>query len=162
MGFVASLTAGTVVGTYITANYNSLESSLAIVFSFYFVVAFMIWVVRGPQDPEGASCAITPGEQKRLAGLSTKQIITWGIIGMLAMPALVSIGLFTEKELISTNMFNTIITTMDYNSGLIWLISIATVVMIPVMVVWLVWLWIAWAKTDPSQMDSDQWSYEYE
>lgn len=161
MGAVVSLTAGTAVGAFITAHYTSIESVLAVTFSFYFVLAFMIWVVRGPNKPEQA-CAITPGQRKQLAGLSTQQIVVWGVIGMFTMPALVSISIFTENGIANAPILSSIVANMDYNSGLIWLLSIATVVMIPVMVVWLVWLWLAWAKTDMSKADPDQWGYEYE
>lgn len=49
MAAIASLTAGTVVGGFISTHYSSIETVLAVAFSFYFVLAFMIWVVRGPQ-----------------------------------------------------------------------------------------------------------------
>ena len=52
MTAVVSLTAGTALGTFISANYSSIETVLAVAFSFYFVLAFMIWVVRGPRKAE--------------------------------------------------------------------------------------------------------------
>jgi hypothetical protein len=30
------------------------------------------------------------------------------------------------------------------------------------MVIWLVWMWLAWAKTDFSKVDQENWTYEYE
>jgi len=162
MSAVASLTAGTFVGAFISAYYNSIESTLAVAFSFYFVLAFMIWVVRGPQKAKGAACPVNLQEQRQLDGLSTRQIIVWGIIGMFTMPALVSISFFTRQDFMDQKMFQSVVANMEYNSGFIWLVSIATVVMIPVMVIWLVWLWLAWSKADLSQPEVDAWKYEYE
>jgi len=162
MSAVASLTAGTVIGGYISTYYNSIESVLAVTFSFYFVVAFMVWVVRGPKKPEGAACRIDANGNQQLDGMSTKQIVTWGIIGMFIIPALVSISFFSRSDLALQNGLKIAMTNMEYTSGLIWLVSITLVVMIPVMVVWLVWLWQAWVKTDLSQIEGDPWGYDYE
>jgi len=160
-GFV-SLTAGTALGAYVVANYSKIETVLAITFSFYFVLAFMIWVVRGPKAKEGAACAIDKKGNKRLSGLSTKQIVVWGVIGMFMMPALVAISAFTEQDYFVTTVQNIFNLNPAINSGFIWLISIATVVMIPVMVIWLVWMWLAWSKADLSKVDQENWSYEYD
>lgn len=163
LGAVASLTAGTTLGAYITSHYNSIESISAVVLSFYFVLAFMIWVVRGPKPQEGAACVIDEQGNQHLSGLSTKNIVVWGIIGMLIVPALAAVSFFTEKKFFDETVIQTILANAEYNSGLIWLISITTVVMIPVMVIWLVWMWLAWARMDPEQRkDMEQWSYEYE
>jgi hypothetical protein len=162
MSAIASLTAGTFIGAFISTYYNAIESTLAVTFSFYFVLAFMIWVVRGPQKPAGAACAIASEPRKRLDGLSTRQIVVWGVIGMLTMPALVSISFFVRQDFRDHLILQTVIANMEYNSGFVWLLSITTVVMIPVMVIWLVWLWLAWAKTDRSQLNLDDWEYEYE
>ena len=158
MGILASFTAGTVFGTYLTTYYNSIESTLAVAFSFYFLLAFMIWVVRGPKKTEDVACAI----DQKPNGLSTQQIVVWGIIGMFTMPALVSIGFFARQDSALLDGINTALANMEYSSGFIWLVSIATVVMIPIMVIWLVWLWLAWSKADLSTADAEQWGYEYE
>lgn len=162
MSAAASLTAGTVIGQYIASHYSAIEMVLAITFSFYFVLAFLIWVVRGPKQREGAACVIDTDGTKRLSGLSTKQIVIWGVIGMLLTPTLTSISLFTEQDLVQQSAIRQAIATMEYNSGLIWLTSLALVVMIPVMVVWLVWLWLAWSKIDPSRYDLGDWTYEFD
>ncbi len=162
MSAVAGLTAGTVVGSFIAANYGTIETVLAVAFSFYFVLAFMIWVVRGPRPVKGAACVIDLKGQARPTGLSTQQIIVWGVIGMLMMPALVSLSLFTRKNTLDQSIIQSLIANVEVNSGLIWLISLATVVMIPVMVIWLVWMWLAWAKRDGSRVDQENWGYEYE
>jgi heme/copper-type cytochrome/quinol oxidase subunit 2 len=135
-----------------------------VTFSFYFVLAFMIWVVRGPRKSrEAAACALDLKHGQALDGLSTRQIVVWGIIGMFSMPALVSISLFTRQDRVAHKTLQLIAANMEYNSGFIWLISIATVVMIPVMVIWLVWLWLAWARSDQKQTDPEpHWEYEYE
>jgi hypothetical protein len=121
----------------------------------------MIWVVRGPQPAKGAACAMYPREQ-RPTGLSTKQIIVWGVIGMLTMPALIAISLFTRQNFAGGVIAQISALNLEFNSGLIWLISLSTVVMIPVMVIWLVWMWLAWSKTDFSKAEAEHWGYEYE
>ena len=162
MSAAATLTAGTVVGHYITTHYSAIETVLAVTFSFYFVLAFLMWVVRGPKQREGSVCLIDEQGNKRLSGLSTKQIVIWGVIGMLVTPTLTSISLFTDQDLIRQTAIRQAIITMEYNSGLIWLTSLALVVMIPVMVVWLVWLWLAWSKIDPTRYDLGDWHYEFD
>ncbi|MBE7555338.1 MAG: hypothetical protein HS126_30170 [Anaerolineales bacterium] len=162
MGAVASLTAGTVVGSFISLHYNSIETVLAVAFSFYFVLAFMIWVVRGPQPAKGGACVVDPQGQQRPTGLSTRQIIVWGVIGMFTMPALIAISLFTKQNFADGVIPQIFAVNPEFNSGLIWLISLSTVVMIPVMVIWLVWMWLAWSKTDFSKTETENWGYEYE
>jgi len=162
MGAFASLTAGTAMGAWISTHYSSIETVLAVTFSFYFVLAFMIWVVRGPKQREGAVCVIDARGNKRPSGMSTRQIVTWGAIGMFTTPALVSISFFTRQSNRTIGALSSVVRNFDYNSGFIWLVSIAVVVMIPVMVIWLVWLWQAWVKTDRSQPGLDDWGYEYE
>lgn len=162
MGAVAGLTAGTAVGSFISLHYNTIETVLAVTFSFYFVLAFMIWVVRGPQPVNGAACVIDARGKQRPTGLSTKQIVVWGIIGMFTMPALISISVFTRQNFADGVISQIFTGAPEINSGLIWLVSLATVVMIPVMVIWLVWMWLAWSKTDFSKTDTENWSYEYE
>lgn len=161
MAAFASLTAGTAVGAYITTYYSSIETVLAVVFSFYFVLAFMIWVVRGPNPKTGAACDMRSGQQQ-VTGLTTKQIVVWGVIAMFTMPALVAISAFTKQSYFVDTMKQIFTLNPAVNSGFIWLISLSTVVMIPVMVIWLVWMWLAWSKTDFKQGDRDNWSYEYE
>lgn len=162
MAAVASLTAGTAIGAYISTYYSSIETILAVVFSFYFVLAFMIWVVRGPAPQEGAACSIDEKSNQQVGGLSTKQIIVYGVIGIFTMPALVAISAFTKQEYFVDTINQIFTLNPAANSGFIWLISLSTVVMIPVMVIWLVWLWLAWSKTDLSQGEAESWSYEFE
>lgn len=165
MSAVASLTAGTAIGAYISTYYSSIETVLAVTFSFYFVLAFMIWIVRGPQHEQGTACKLDSKSSKQLSGLSTKQIIVWGIIGMLLMPALVSISVFTEQSDFTKTLSEIFAINPEFNSGFIWLISLSTVVMIPVMVIWLVWMWLAWAKVNAAGGDkaaAETWSYEYD
>lgn len=158
MSAVAALTAGTFIGSWVSAYYNTIESVLAVTFSFYFVVAFMIWAVRGPKRGQGVACQLDENGRPQLNGLSTRQIISYGLIGMLIIPLLVTASLFVREDLIGN--FIAAARTVELNSGLIWLICIAVVVMIPVMVIWLVWMWVAWTNADPSI--SEDWKYEYE
>ena len=160
MGGVAMLTAGTGVGAFISANYTSIESVLAVTFSFYFVLAFMIWAVRGPQSKaDGQACPVDGSG--RLSGLSTRQIVIYGVLGALVMPLLITASLFVREDVLGEVMLAA--EQIDAaSSGLIWLISISTVVMIPVMVIWIVWMWVAWTKAPGEGSDPDTWSYEYE
>jgi|GEM_PF-2018448 len=162
MAAVASLTAGTAIGAYISTYYSSIETILAVVFSFYFVLAFMIWVVRGPAPQDGAVCSIDGKSNQQIGGLSTKQIIVYGIIGIFTMPALVAISVFTKQEYFVDTINQIFTLNPAANSGFIWLISLSTIVMIPVMVIWLVWLWLAWSKADLSKGEPENWSYEFE
>lgn len=162
MNFVAMLTAGTAVGSYFAAHFSAIETVLAVTFSFYFVVAFLIWMVRGPKQRKGAACVVDPEGNKRLSGLSTKQIIIWGVIAMLITPMLTSVSLFTNQDMMHQTALRQAIATIEYNSGLIWLTSLALVVMIPVMIVWLAWLWLAWAHMDLSRYDLGEWTYEFD
>lgn len=158
MSGVALVTSGTAFGSLVTAYYGPIESVLAILFSCYFVLAFMIWAVRGPQKAKGAACLLDDNGQPVLSGLTTRQIISWGVVGMLTMPFLVTASLFVRTDLISE--FVSAAQQVEFNSGLIWLLSISTLVMIPVMVIWLVWMWIAWTNVDPDLVED--WQYEYE
>lgn len=158
MAGVATLTAGTFVGTFVTTYYSTIESVLAITFSFYFVLAFMIWAVRGPQQARGGTCLLDEEGRPQLAGLTTRQIIAWGIIGMLIMPLMITASLFVRQDLFGE--FMAAAQSIELDSGIIWLLSISTVVMIPIMVIWLVWMWLAWTNTDPDLVDD--WQYEYE
>jgi hypothetical protein len=158
----ASLTAGTALGAYINSNYSSIETVLAVSFSFYFVLAFMIWVVRGPQQADGAACAVDENGQVCLNGLSTQQIVVWGLIGMFTMPALIAISIFAKENFVDQTITPMLAASPIINSGFIWLVSLATVVMIPVMIIWLVWMWLAWTKTDPSKVNTETWTYEYD
>jgi hypothetical protein len=78
------------------------------------------------------------------------------------MPALMAISIFTRQNNADGVITQIFVNGPGWSSGLIWLISISTVVMIPVMVIWLVWMWLAWSKTDFSKADPENWSYEYE
>ena len=162
MAALASLSAGTALGGLISANYTAIESVLAVLFSFYFVLAFMIWAVRGPRRADGETCEVAPGaDPAQPDGLSMRQILLWGILGMLAMPLLIAASLFVRSDLLGE--LATSLRGADFaGSGLIWLVSLSTVVMIPVMIIWLAWMWIAWSRTDPAQAESESWSYEYD
>ena len=160
IGGLLAITAGTSVGAYLTAHYASIESTLAVLFSFYFVIAFMIWAVRGPKAEEGAACAVNSSRKPSQTGFSTKQIISWGLGSALIMPTLVLAGVIIRDDLPRKIMEG----ARDFdmaNSGFIWLISISTVVMIPVMVVWIAWMWVMWTRSDATA-EPEKWEYEYE
>lgn len=158
VGGLTALTGGTSFGTYLLVHYTSIESTLAVLFSFYFVVAFMIWAVRGPQ--EAAACKVDARGNAVPKGFTTQQIIVWGLGSALIMPMLVLAGFIVREDLPGQLM--AAIHEFDMaNSGFIWLISISTVVMIPVMVVWIAWMWVMWTHSDGSA-EPEKWEYEYE
>ena len=168
MGLISSITAGTFLGTYISSHYTAIESVLAVTFSFYFVLAFMIWAVRGPEHARiikaGESCPID-SPTGRPVGLSTRQIALWGVIGTMAMPLLISASLLLQENVrrnIAGEMMRNLEGMLGAGSGLVWLLSISTVVMIPVMIIWITWLWIAWSKVSPEDRKAEQWQYEFE
>ena len=161
MGGIAALAAGTGLGAFISANYTAIESVLAVLFSFYFVLAFMIWAVRGPRSKQQEARVCPVDERGRLSGLSTREIVVYGIVGALVMPLLITASLFVREDVLGEVM----LAAQHFdaaNSGLIWLISISTVVMIPVMIIWIVWMWVAWTKVPGEGSDPETWSYEYE
>ncbi len=161
MGLLVSITAGTTFGAYLASHYASLEASMAVIFSLYFVVAFLIWAVRGPQASKGEACAFDEHGNPVRAGLSTKQIIMWGLVTALAMPLLITASLFVRQDLIGQIVAG--MQGMDLsNSGFIWLISISTIVMIPVMLVWIIWMWVTWSKAENKDAKQEHWNYEYE
>lgn len=156
---VAGLTAGTALGDLIATNYDSIKSVLVILFSIYFMIAFMMWVVHRPEQAKGER---TKASYEEIIGLSTKQIIGWGLVGMVMIPALVGLSVFANREYFLDTIQYIVSQDAAVNSGFIWLISISTLVMVPIMVIWLVWMWLAWSKSDYSQVEAESWNYEYE
>ncbi|MCB0168449.1 MAG: hypothetical protein KDI79_29745 [Anaerolineae bacterium] len=155
---VSGLTAGTALGDYIEANYTSIKSILVVIFSLYFMVAFMMWVVHRPK-PEKKEL---PGQRKEIIGLSLPQIIGWGIVGILTIPLLMAVSVFSYLDHFKDTLAYIISMDAAVNAGFIWLISIAALVMVPITVVWLAWMWLAWNRSEYSDLERDSWSYEYE
>jgi hypothetical protein len=162
MGILVALTAGTSFGAYLTANYTALESSTAVLFSFYFVIAFLIWAIRGPSSESKEGCELDTNGNPVRKGFSTKEILFWGIGSALLMPTLVLAGLFVRDDLLGKFIGSAAYFDIS-NSGFIWLISISTIVMIPVMVVWIAWMYVMWSKTEVSAEDQpEEWAYDYD
>lgn len=158
---VSSLTTGTTLGIFISAHYNGMKSVLVVVFSLYFVLAFMMWVVgRRPADRTHNASGETEGQA--VPGLSIKQIIGWGLMAMGIMPALVAISVLTHRAYFVATFDHVFDLDPAMNAGFIWLISISAVIMIPTMVIWLVWMWRAWSMTDDVRGDTDSWGYEHD
>jgi hypothetical protein len=145
---VARLTAGTAIGAYISAHHNAFKSVLIVVLSLYFVLAFMIWAVGNRRPAKGRR---DETEQQQVAGLSIRQIIGWGLVGMLTIPALAAMSAVGNQAYFVETFKYVFHLDPATNPEFIWLISISTVVMIPTMVIWIVWMWHAWSKTDYSQ-----------
>lgn len=158
LAVVSRCTAGTVVGSYLTTHSNTIRSSLVVLFSLYFVLALMMWAV-GKKAPEKSA-------QRRLLdappGLSAGQIILFGVIGMLLVPALMLVSTLPQQTYVLDALRHTL-RMMDaaMNAGFVWLICISTIIMIPTMVIWLVWMWRAWSRVDPLRSEVT-WEYEYE
>ncbi|MCB0174501.1 MAG: hypothetical protein KDJ97_28570 [Anaerolineae bacterium] len=154
---VSGLTRGTALGDYISANYISLKSILVVIFSLYFMVAFMMWVVHRPKPEKKEK----PGQRKEVIGLTPLQIIGWGIVGIITIPLLVAASVFSYRDHFMDTLAYIISMDAAVNAGFIWLISIAVLVMVPITVVWLAWMWLAWNRSEYADQ-RDSWSYEYE
>lgn len=158
LSMLAGLTSGTRLGDYILANYTSLKSIFVVIFSLYFMVAFMMWVVHRPKSDKKE----VSGRRKEIIGLSLSQIVSWGVLGILTVPLLMAVSVYSYREYF--------IETIDYilsldgavNAGFVWLISIAALVMTPITVIWLAWMWLAWNRAEYSELEMENWSYEYE
>lgn len=155
---VAGVTSGTILGDYIAANYDSIKSILVVTFSLYFMVAFMMWVVHRPK-PEKKEVS---GQRKEIIGLSVAQILGWGVVGIVAVPLLMAISVYSYWEYFSETIAYILSLDAAMNAGFIWLISIAALVMTPVTVIWLAWMWLAWNRAEYADLDMENWSYEYE
>ncbi|MCB0194316.1 MAG: hypothetical protein KDJ65_20365 [Anaerolineae bacterium] len=155
---VGGLTKGTILGDYIEAHYTSLKSILVVTFSLYFMVAFMMWVVHRPK-PEKKEVS---GQRKEIIGLSLWQILGWGFLGILTVPLLMAVSVFSYRDYFTETLQYILSLDAAVNAGFVWLISIAALVMTPITVVWLAWMWLAWNRAEYSEGDMDNWSYEYE
>jgi hypothetical protein len=163
LAMFAGMVQGTALGGLIDTHYTAIKSTLVILFSLYFVVAFMIWIVRGKKPVEQSSRKFDPEYRQQVLGLTTKQIIGWGVVGIITVPLMIVLSAITTHQyFIDTYTQMTANADPTVNSGLVWLISISVLVMIPVMVIWLVWMWLAWAKAEYAGADVENWSYDYE
>lgn len=157
---LSSLSSGTAVGDYIAAHDSALKSILIVGFSLYFMLALMMWVA-GKRQPVSEQ-ASSRSQNDPVPGLSAMQIIGWGLVGIVTLPVVMMLSTITQRAHMMTTFQHIFGLDVDMNQGLIWLISIAMLIMIPTMVIWLVWMWRAWMRTDRSQMGVDSWDYEYE
>ncbi len=158
LAVVSRLTAGSVVAGYIATHYNTLRSVLVVLFSLYFVLALMMWAV-GRRSTEPAERSTLPDA---VLGLSTGQVILFGLCGMGLVPALMLLSTLPQQAHVMDALQQTL-RRMDaaMNAGFVWLICISTIIMIPTMVIWLIWMWRAWSSLDPAQREVT-WEYEYE
>jgi hypothetical protein len=157
MGAIAALASGTLFGAVFSAWYSTIETVLAIVFSFYFVIAFLLWLASGPLmlDKSARTC-----NTARKPAFSTSQTVSWGVGSALLMPTLVLSAFVSRNGLLEEIVRGA--RGFDWtNSGFIWLLSISAIVMIPVMVVWIAWMWIMWTRHDPDS-PPEKWEKEYE
>lgn len=158
LAILAGVTSGTVVGDYISANYASLKSIFVVSFSLYFMVAFMMWVVHRPKSEQKA----VAGQRKAIIGLSLPQILGWGVVGIVTVPLLMAVSVFSNLEYFSETIEYILSLDAAVNAGFVWLISIAALVMTPITIIWLVWMWLAWNRAEYSELEMENWSYEYE
>ena len=161
VALVSRLTAGTAFGTYMSTHYNSIKSICVVVFSFYFVLAFMMWVV-GRRSSRGTRDHTDETGSQAVAGLSIKQIVGWGLIGMSLIPVLVVMSALSNGAYFVETFKHIFALDAAVNAGLIWLISISMVIMVPTMVIWLVWMWRGWSHTDAVRGEASGWGYEYD
>ena len=152
---ISRLTSGTALGTYLAAHESAVKPIVVVIFSLYFTLALMMWVA-------GKRAASRDAEAQQALGLSGGQIVGWGLLGILTIPIFIWFSAIEQRAYLVETFHHIFGRDPSANLGLIWLISIAMLIMMPTMVVWLVWMWRAWAKTDRSRMGVDDWDYEYE
>lgn len=159
---ISRLTAGTAIGAYVTAHDTTIRPILVVVFSLYFMLALMMWVTgRRAISSQGCEQEIDVDPQSVL-GLSGRQILGWGLLGILTIPLFVWISTVGHQAYVVATFHHIFGHEASASLGFIWLMSIAMLIMIPTMVIWLVWMWRAWVKTDRSRVGADDWNYEYE
>ncbi len=119
------------------AHTHTLKSILIVLFSLYFMLALMMWVA-GKRQPASRS----QPELQPVPGLSALQIIGWGLIGIATLPIVMVLSSITQHAHMVTTFQHIFGLDPSMNMGLIWLVSIAMLIMIPTMVIWLVWMWL--------------------
>lgn len=159
---VSRLTADTALGVYIAAHDNTIRPIVIVLFSLYFTLAFMMWVAGKRAASSRVPESWHDADSQHVLGLSGKQILGWGLLGILTIPIFIWISMAGQQSYLVATFEHIFGRDPSANLGFVWLISIAMLIMIPTMVVWLVWMWRAWAKTDRAQIGADQWDYEYE
>ncbi len=159
---VSRLTAGTALGAYIAAHDSTIRPIVVLIFSLYFMFAFMMWIAGKRKPARGEAEHPHEAESEQALGLTGKQILGWGLIGILTIPVFVWISTAGHQSYVVKTFHHIFGRDPSANLGFVWLISIAMLIMIPTMLVWRVWMWRAWAKTDRSRMGADHWDYEYE
>ncbi len=80
---VSRLTAGTALGTYITVHTATIKPVVVVVFSLYFTLAFMMWIAGKRATSSQAAEPLHDADPQQVLGLSGKQILAWGLIGIL-------------------------------------------------------------------------------
>ncbi len=158
VSWAIQLTAGSQAGESIHTHADALRVVLVSLGSLYCVLAFLRWTVGRPAPgPE------PPAPRSEVAhGLSTGQIMGWGLLGVLLIPALVLLSTISYQSYFVSAFTQIFHLDSSMNMGLIWLVSIAMLIMTPIMVVWLVWMWRIWATHRTSQEAADTWDHEYE
>lgn len=122
----------------------------------------MMWVAGKRAASSRVPESWHDADSQHVLGLSGKQILGWGLLGILTIPIFIWISMAGQQSYLVATFEHIFGRDPSANLGFVWLISIAMLIMIPTMVVWLVWMWRAWAKTDRAQIGADQWDYEYE
>lgn len=156
------LSAGTPLGAFISANYNGIKSVLVLVFSLYFMLAFMMWVVGRRRPAQVTHRETDEVDKQAVMGLSLKQIIGWGCMGMVMLPILIILSAMTNQAYFMDTFKHLSGREPTINPGFVWLISLSTVIMIPIMVIWLIWMWRAWSNTNAGEREAESWGYDYD
>lgn len=155
------LSKGTAFESYLLLQGDLIKSVLMVIFSLYFVLALMMWAVGRPRPGREAQNDIGGDKADAVIGLSPKQIVVWGLLGMVTVPVLAIISVVAQHADI-VDAFNHFVGPQSaINSGFIWLISISVVIMVPTMVIWLVWMWRAWSSAKQTD-EGASWGYEYD
>ena len=162
LSVASRLSADTTLGSVIAANYNGIQSVLVLVFSLYFMLAFMMWAVGRRRPTHATHHDMDDVDEQAVMGLSLKQIIGWGCLGMITLPILIVLSALTQQTYFMATLKHISGQEPTINPGFIWLLSLSTVIMIPIMVIWLIWMWRAWSNTNDSGQAAENWGYEYD
>jgi hypothetical protein len=162
LSVASRLSADTALGAFILDNYNSIKSVLLLVLSLYFMLAFMMWAVGRRRPTHVTRHEMDEADEQAVMGLSLKQIIGWGCMGMVTLPILIALSAMTNQAYFIDTFKHISGQEPTINPGFIWLISLSTVIMIPIMVIWLIWMWRAWSNTNDGERATESWGYEYD
>ncbi|MGE3540408.1 MAG: hypothetical protein AB7N91_23565 [Candidatus Tectimicrobiota bacterium] len=151
------VTAGSSVGVALVRHYDVLRTVLVSLCSLYCGLAFMMWVV-GKRPRMAAEAA----PRLESSGFSSAQVLGWGLLGVLLIPLIAFLSTLQHQSYLGAALTRAFRMDPAMNAGFLWLVSLSTLIMTPIMVVWLVWMWRSWVTHTPVEAEAQSWEYEHE